>query len=189
MNTRILAVMTAVTLLSLSSGCCMKNFVFGRGARCGLCNKMSSVIPRPQFGNTMQAPCGQTPYVSTPAYGPAAPQGVVTAPSCGCNNYAGNTYLPETYSGGTCHSCRETYEQGCGMEGYSSIVTDPYMSSGPVIEGSSVPYSQPGYPQAYPDASYPVAPVPSDNFNARKFDSDGNRILWEEPLPSGSRAL
>jgi hypothetical protein len=39
--------------------------------------------------------------------------------------------------------------------------------------------------QAYPG----TAPIQPDDFSARKFDSDGNKILWEEPLPKSNTAL
>ena len=72
------------------------------------------------------------------------------------------------------------------------MVTDPYMS-GEVV-GGVAPY--PGQIVEGPVVSegqvYPSAPSPSiqtDDFSARKLDTDGNRILWEEPLPKGTTAL
>lgn len=72
---------------------------------------------------------------------------------------------------------------GCGgvVDSYGPVVSDPYMS-GEIIGGSQQIIGSPTYPSN-------VAPIQSDDFSARKFDSDGNRILWEEPLPSGSTAL
>lgn len=203
MNTRFCSVIAVATLMTLSSGCSgTRNFLFGRGARCGLCNTTPTA---PQFGNTMQMPC--PPTYPTPQY----QGGVVAAPQagCGCNSYAGNEYSGQAYSAGSCGSCNDMYQGayggcgcigdcGCGnvVEGYGPVVSDPYMQ-GEIVGGSTMPYQEqiiggqipggqiPGS-QAYPNSA---PPLQSDDFNARKFDSDGNRILWEEPLPSGTTSL
>ncbi len=62
MNNRISAVIVTAILVTLTSGCrsTLGSLCFGRGARCGLCNKLSA----PQFGNTMQAPCASPSCVS-----------------------------------------------------------------------------------------------------------------------------
>ena len=127
----------------------------------------------------MQAPCGPAPCQSQP-YGPA-PQSVVTAPpaSCGCNSYAGHSY------GSTCYDCGygsthvPSASCNCGgtIDAYGGVVTDPYLSGGQIV-GDTVVGGQ-----SYPPAGVPVQ---SDNFDARKFDTDGNRITWEEPLPQGT---
>jgi len=114
MNTRICSVVMVVTLVSLSSGCSgMRNFLFGRGARCGLCNSNPGGMTGPQFGNTMQAPCGCGP-TGQPYAGPS--QG------CGTEQYG-----PAPYAGGgySCGSCGAQPSADCGC-GYA----DPYMSSG-----------------------------------------------------------
>lgn len=190
MNTRICSVVAAATLLSLSSGCCgMKNFLFGRGARCGLCNKLSS-IPRPQFGNVMQAPCGQTPY--TPA-APAPQQYAAPAyqpqSTCGCNN---NTYGAPAYSAGeTCGTCYSAAHSGIdcgcnsGVNSYAPAMTDPY-GGGQVIHDGGAIYGG----EVYGGQVVPNSPtIMGDSFNARKVDADGNKILWEEPLPPGTKPL
>jgi hypothetical protein len=78
---------------------------------------------------------------------------------------------------------------GNGAGGYGPVVTDPYLPGN--IVGGSVPYNGVVGEQAIGGQSYPgtTAPIQSDNFNARKFDSDGNRILWEQPLTKGVKAL
>lgn len=204
MNIRIGSIMMAATLIATSTGCgTMKNFLFGRGARCGLCSSLGSCLPTPKFGNMASAPCSTglcpTGPVAAPAYAPApAYQSPVcnSAPiagnPCECENYADHSYGSEIYSSGTC---------GCGQHGgetylgesYGPISSDPYLNSGQIIQGSVPNYGQPipsgvtspltSYPQ-----SYPTVPSQSDGFQARKFDSDGNKILWEEPLPAGARA-
>ncbi|WP_222436145.1 hypothetical protein [Rubripirellula reticaptiva] len=131
--------------------------------------------------------CGLAPTVS-PSYAPPfaptyqAPQSVVTAPPCGCQQYADNSCPSDVYSSGTC---------GCGnpIGGYSSdsygpsnyapSVSDPYLSSGQIMGDS-------GYSLGAPVESYPSSPIPTGEWNARKIDTDGNQILWEEPLPSGA---
>jgi len=185
MNTRICSVIAVVTLLALSSGCSgMRNFLFGRGARCGLCSNLSNGIRNPQFGNTMQAPYAQTgPSCQTPQY----QGGIDPTAGCGCNSYVGNEYDGQVYSSGSAYNgCGCAGECGCGnFMNYSPMVSDPYMSG--EIGGTSMPYQdQIISGQGYPNS---IAPIQPDDFNARKFDSDGNRILWEEPLPQGTNAL
>lgn len=77
---------------------------------------------------------------------------------------------------------------------HGQIVTDPYLQGH--VSGGTMSDQAYGDQvisgQVYPNAStpiQPVQPVQPDNFNARKFDSDGNRILWEEPLPKGTNSL
>lgn len=151
MNSRIYPIVAVLTLVTLSSGCSgMKNFLFGRGARCGLCNSNSNGMAAPQFGNTMQTPsgtpsCGQQP----PANGPAP---------CGSAPYYGSGY--------SCGNCGQPTTADCGC-GY----VDPYMTGGAVMT-----------PQGGPV----MAPIEGDNFNARRFDADGSRILWEQPYYEGN---
>jgi hypothetical protein len=158
MNTRTCKVIAVLTLMSFYSGCCSsRNFMAGRGARCGSPN----TTPAPSYG-APQAPCAQN----------QAPYQTGTA-DCGCNNYTGsNVYSGQVYSNGSC---------GCGYEGYGTVVTDPYMS-GEIIGESTMPFQGQVIQQG-------VAPVQSDDFSARRFDSDGSRILWEAPLPKGATAL
>lgn len=188
MNNRVVTVVLAAMLVTLSSGCCsnMSNLWFGRGARCGLCSTLSSNAPR--LGNCLRLPCRdkqcaspasqcpapyqsapyqgaqQTPQWQTPAYSSAP------ATDCGCNDYAGTANGGSSYGssyGGDCSG-------QCGAEGYGNTVHDPYLS------GDSVPFSgSQGAPGNY-------APIESDDFQSRKFDADGSKILWEEPLPAGS---
>ncbi|MEL6109732.1 MAG: hypothetical protein AAFU85_27290 [Planctomycetota bacterium] len=79
MNNRILLVVTTAAVLSTSTGCgVFRNFLFGRGARCGLCNRLSA--PAQQ---TAPAAIPAAPTCNTPTYvQPQQPQA-----HCGCNNY------------------------------------------------------------------------------------------------------
>ncbi|MFK8112368.1 MAG: hypothetical protein AB8B91_09205 [Rubripirellula sp.] len=198
MVNRICSIVAVATLLSLSSGCCgMKNFLFGRGARCGLCNKLPS-IPRPQFGNVMQAPCGQTPYTAqpqTPQY--AAPAYQAPQTGCGCNQYADQGHI----SGETCGSCYgSAYSGNCGcgngavVDGYAPMASDPYLNGG-VVNGEIIQNGGQIYGEQiiggsmYNNVVPNGVPVQSDSFNARKVDTDGNKILWEQPLPPGAKPL
>jgi hypothetical protein len=71
-----------------------------------------------------------------------------------------------------------------------AAVVDPYTSG--AIVGGATPYDgqflgdQVIGGQPVPT---PAAPIQADDFSARKFDSDGNRILWEQPLPQGATSL
>ncbi len=113
MNTRICAVVATVTLLTLTSGCSgMRNFLFGRGARCGMCNQPSGPAPA--------ADCG--------SYGPQAPANQnFAAPGnagCGCNN--GGMYAGQIGNGGY----GSAYSGGCGCGGINSgYATDPYQTN------------------------------------------------------------
>lgn len=204
MNIRIGSIMMAATLIATSTGCgTMKNFLFGRGARCGLC----SSLPIPKFGNMASAPCstGLCPSspVAAPAYAPAPAyqspicnSAPIAGSPCGCENYADHSHGSEIYSSGMC-GCGQHGGQSYGDEtylgeSYGPISSDPYLNSGQIIEGSVPNYGQPipngtSYPLNSTPQSYPIVPSQSDGFQARKVDSDGNKILWEEPLPSGAR--
>ena len=220
MVNRIATVVAAATLLSLSGGCAgMKNFLFGRGARCGACTGLANV--QPQFGNTMQvpsAPTCQTPQPNAPLFqrGGLFQRGASAAPQagCGCNNYAGNNYSDptcgnEVYAGDSCNTCYGSTPShaaqvigdcGCvASDSYGPTSVDPYLNSGQVyneqiigghvtgeqIIGNSVYGEQVIGDQVIGSPSFP-SNIQSDNFNARKVDTDGNRILWEEPLPPGA---
>ncbi len=111
MNRRVFTVILFVTILPLGIGCSgMKNFIFGKGARCGICNRTAT------YSSAMPDPCGCPP---------------------GTHAYRG---IGESVSG---------YDQ-----------VDPY--------------TQPG------------TGAGQDGFNARKFDSDGSAIIWEETKPAGT---
>jgi hypothetical protein len=98
-----------------------------------------------------------------------------------------------------------------GMNPYGVGNVDPYLNgtsgntlvpgqqiNGETVVGVGPVQSAPNYPSG---TSYPAAPSyngtptyngntgQSDNFQSRKFDTDGNKILWEEPLAPGTKAL
>jgi len=174
MNIRFIALVATATLLSTSSGCSgMRNFLFGQGARCGLCQKLTAPFTPAAPEYAPQAPCGTTPYA--PA-GPTCSQPVVSAPNRGFLGFGGQTLHGSAYA----DQCE------CGQHG--GVVNDPYLSS-----GSGIPYQGTVMGEqiiggnVYPNTVYPNsgAPMQGDNFQSRRIDNDGNQILWEEPLPPG----
>lgn len=195
MNIRIGSIMMAATLITTSTGCgTMKSFLFGRGARCGLC----SSLPIPKFGNSMPGSCGSglcgsKPLAGLAPGGPIFGSAPVAGDPCECETYAGFDPGSEVYSSGTCPCGQHGGETYLGESFSPPIGVDPYLNSGQAIEsaipnyGQSIP-SGTTYPLNSFPQSFPTVPSQSDGFQARKFDSDGNKILWEEPLPSGARA-
>ncbi len=169
MNKHNLSVVAVVLLLTTSSGCSgMKNFLFGRGAQCGLCNRITSPLGLP-------AP--PTPYAPTA--------------DCGCNGHAAGDVCTDGASmGGYGVACppQESY-----MGGYAPSMNDPYLG-GDVVGSSVVPYEGQvyggtvyGQGSAGPGTVYPEGYVPgpvNDNFDAR-----GDRIMRADPLPSGAQLL
>lgn len=101
MNTRFGMVVVTVTLVALTSGCSgMRNFLFGRGARCGACNA-------PANNETSAAPCQTCPSDATcsapgacyngDAYGSAYAGSAYVGSGCGCNvsdPYTNGAVLP-----------------------------------------------------------------------------------------------
>ncbi len=197
MNNRISTVIATAILVTLLTGCrgSMSNLWFGRGAGCGSCN----AAPAPRFGNCLPWRRGGQPCGAPGAPCQAGPCQAGPPADCGCNHYAGECHDPGYGSayGGDC---------GCAVDGYGETVNDPYLSGGAIstvapyegqvyegqiIEGQPLPSSGLPLPadnwQPRPMDSYPSAP--SGDYQSRKFDSDGNRILWEEPLPAGVNAL
>lgn len=242
MNNRMGTIVATGWLVAMTSGCCanLSNLWFGRGAACGLCTN----LPKPQFGNCLQAPlfqpkccaqplaapapCPTAPYqpapyqpptYQPPAYqpapcqappwqaprlhpfrcrtprGPAAPY--AATPDCGCPPYS------ETPCGETCYGSAYGYQGDCGSMMYGDASSDPYLGGhsmpyeGQIIDGGVIgEHGVPG--SAAPGAPVPGSqsfgpPIQSDQFvprgtdrwQSQKFDTDGNRIIWEEPLPEG----
>tara|TARA_R110002049_G_scaffold27321_2_gene94300 strand:+ start:538325 stop:538669 length:345 start_codon:yes stop_codon:yes gene_type:complete len=103
--------------------------------------------------------------------------------SCGCNGYVdgGSATYGSAYGG------------DCQCQSYGGVVSDPYLSSGTVVPygeqiiGEQILGEQIVGDQVIGGTSYPngSAPIQSE-WQARKFDTDGNKILWEEPLPPGA---
>ncbi len=207
MNTRIFSVVLFTTLLTVSSGCCnMSKMFFGRGARCGLCRSGNTAVaapatyaaPQPYMQPVATAPVQQVPMQTPAPMQTVAPyQGQVTyqgqSPCCNpmpCQGYpcqsqpapqqprkscflkdwfshkrqpAPQQYAPSmAYQNAPCYSCYGSDSMGdCGC-GTTSIGADPYtMQSGQIIENGTV--------------------IQGDGFSARRFDTDGAQIIWEQP--------
>lgn len=151
MKIQVVALVAALTIVTTSTGCSgMRNFLFGRGAACGICPS--------------QAPAHQAPTYLPPA----AELGCGYEPSCGYEpgcGYEGNVgQAPRLFGshrgcgllgGGLCNG-----SSGCncgsgpshsmgnyGAHGFGGMVNDPYMMDGASMgsEFMSEPYN--GYPQ------------------------------------------
>jgi hypothetical protein len=214
MTIRNLTLVSLVMVMGGSTGCCgTRNFLFGRGARCGLCsragaigNALNPLAPGP--GVAPAAPgcglprCGLFGRNAAPAY---------PAPTCVAPTYAAPmTYAPtQCYDGG----CQEGYaSQGCVDGGYSMGMAgdcgcgsacggtcndvqygDAY-DSGVMYNGGVVdPYLGGG---AVINGGYPSGGmIQGDGFQPRnyqsnhsgQFDSQGDRIISVDPLPPGAR--
>lgn len=217
MNTRILSVLIAATLVTVSSGCgSMGNFFFGRGARCGLCNRNSTPAIQP----APVQPYVATPYTQPPVQAAPMQQPVYQAPppvyQCPPPAYPCPTCqsqpAPEPKRSGCfmrnwfgrkkkdapapcppsapCYSCYG-YEMGdCGC-GHSSIVTDPYLVPGQIIEGGTVINGGTVIDGGTVINGGTVIDggtiidggtmMPGDGFRARRYDTDGARIIWSQP--------
>ncbi len=158
MKTRIITVVASVTLLCLTSGCgVMRQFWFGRGARCG------PNAPR-------YAPVGQP---ATPCRSPLCQQPAAVMPQAGCG----------------CETATPAYaaEIGCGIESYGGVINDPYLSGGIVGDGVIVGEYPAGssLPGTIMPDNFVPAQIDSQGYRSNKFDTDGARIISEEPLPPG----
>lgn len=191
MNSRIVTVVMAAGMLATTTGCSgMKNFLFGRGAACGLCSKLS--LPKPCFGNMMpQAAATCPPVAAAPVYAPAPAAPCVAAPSAPCVSAPVATY-PTT---DTCSSCYAA-PSDCGCGAPTATTVDPYLM--PTTSLPTTSYQSGGvvYDQAPIVSSgdiigsgssvSPGMVIPSDNFQSRRVDYDGAKILHEDPLPAGA---
>tara|TARA_R110002073_G_scaffold6540_9_gene38475 strand:- start:9289 stop:9867 length:579 start_codon:yes stop_codon:yes gene_type:complete len=181
MNTRFVSVVASVMLLLVSSGCgTLRQFWFGRGARCGLCNTTQSILPARPGLLSQAAPCAPAPYAPVVPQ-PQVPLAVAPNAGCECNTYAG----PELGCGSevaakcpNCNSVSSGYGSDVGSYGYQSsrdqygnVVNDPYLQG--EIVGSSV----------YDNGTIYGNP---SNIISDDFDARGDRIISRDPLPPGA---
>ena len=187
MNTRFVSVVASVMLLLVSSGCgTLRQFWFGRGARCGLCNNTQSILPGRPALLPQAAPCLQAPYAPvTPQ--PQVPLAVAPNAGCECNTYAGPQYGVQGELGcgsevaAKCPACATNssgygnvvgdYGYDSSSDQYGNVVNDPYLQGD--IVGSSV----------YDNGT--VYGNPS-NIISDDFDARGDRIISRDPLPPGA---
>lgn len=155
MNVRFVAIVATVTIVATSGGCSgMRNFLFGRGAACGVCPSQGPAygMPGPELGCGMEPGCGYEPVCGHEG-------GHVGGLRRGCGLFGGGT-------------CNGSDSCGCGSQGhgyapnsygaYSGVVNDPYAFGGEVIGSEAIggPYN------GYPGAVYPGTIV-GDNFDTR----------------------
>ena len=161
MNNRIFLVVMTIAVLSTSTGCgVFRNFLFGRGAKCGLCNRLKA--PAQKLG---PAAVPAAPTCNTPTYvQPQVPQA-----HCGCNpNPCGQAATCDPY-------LSQGYD--CGAIG-----------SGTVLGGTPIyGYGDNFQPRAY--QSYMPAIEQGIVGQGYKVDKDGARIIHEDPLPPGAMAV
>ncbi|QDV44926.1 hypothetical protein Enr13x_47970 [Stieleria neptunia] len=172
MNNRIILVAMTVAVVTTTSGCTpFRNFFFGRGANCGLCTRLSTPLRRQAPLAAAQPTCNQ-PLAAQPRYTPPAA-------GYGCN--------PDPCATGYAPAARTM----------SAYPADPYCcppgygaAQGGIVNGQ-------GYIQPYSGAWQP-RPTDSQGYRANywgypdvgyRVDADGDRIIYEEPLPDGARAV
>lgn len=183
---KILTLVTLASIVTSAIGCAgPSRCLFGRGARCGLCSKIGAINPFSGPAAYAPAPYAVAPCETCPS-GPVYAQGpMIGGPSIG-----------HSMGSAPCETCHESggYAVGmggeatCGYEG-GVIYGDSMHGGGTVYGGSSDPYLN--------GSSIPFQPsnqgmqgmqsMPGDNFNARRFDSSGDRIISQDPLPPGAQ--
>ncbi|MCD0462514.1 hypothetical protein [Roseiconus lacunae] len=160
MNKRPLMIVLALLVLTSAGGCTpFRNFFFGRGAQCGgVCGKPLLPLRRNVPLTVAPAPtCNTAPTYQTPAYNPQPAYGTpyVAAPSNACGTCAPADPCAPAYA-------YSPYDGGVVGNGVNS----GYYNNGqwyPREYQSNYGYYGPGY----------------------RVDKDGNRIVFEEPLPPG----
>lgn len=166
MNKRILTVVMIAAVVSTSTGCTpFRNFFFGRGARCGLCTRLSAPFRRQAPVTAPAQPTCNQPTCIQPQYTPLAA-------GCGCE--PGVVQTPGYGQPGTVSSA-------CPCDPYSGAV-----GNGVILGNGQPAYGGTWYPSdreryraeymGYPDMGY-------------KIDNDGARIISEDPLPAGAQAV
>lgn len=203
MTIRTLTLLMLVTVTVTSTGCSgMRNFFFGRGANCGLCNRVGAIgravnpfapPPAPTAGGCNTGSCGlfnRGPAVAAP---PMIPQQPVYAPAPAYVPYA----APQA-SVGTCSTCpapQAYVGDGCGSEyavgmpGYYEGAVDPYLGSGSLGYGeTNVPGG--GYPvDAYGGTIQGDSFGPRSSYQSNRVDSQGDVIIHADPLPPGAQLV
>ena len=174
MAVRILSHLALLTILLATTGCGVtRSCLFGRGASCGLCNRVGAIgnALNPLSNNTRPynpAPVSTAPTCGTPACG---------TPTCGSTPYA--VGMPAD----------------CGCQGtvdpYLGGNVDPYLSSGYYPAETVVPGTQTILPgtTGYPIDSYGTGSSWQPRVQSRRVDMHGDMILHEDPLPPGAQLV
>ena len=205
MKTRFLTIIATLTVLSVTPGCgVLRQFWFGRGARCGngaltqgpLANLRNRVQQQGQVALPTTGTCQQQPVVAAP--------GTLAGPNCGC---------APAYAGAVCgHESACGLESACGIESYGGVINDPYLNggivsggvvNGGIVDGGIVNGGIVGgeiiggsiAPGTVIDGGTVIGgPYPSGTgwtprYQSNRVDTDGAKILSEEPLPHGAVPL
>ncbi|MCC9640770.1 hypothetical protein LOC71_00670 [Rhodopirellula sp. JC740] len=197
MTIRTLTLLTLVTVSVASTGCSgMRNFFFGRGANCGLCNRVGAIgravnpfapPPPPSAGGCNTGSCGLFNRGQAVVPPPVVPQQPVYTPAPAYVPYA----APQA-SAGTCTTCPPVQPyvgDGCGGEymssssGYYEGTVDPYLGSGTIGYGETI------VPGSYSDQGV----IQGDSFGPRvmsnRYDIHGDEIIHADPLPPGAQLV
>ncbi len=212
MTIRSLTLVALVTVLGSSSGCSgMKNFLFGRGASCGLCNRARAIgtainplaaAPAPRPMGAPPAPgcriprCGLFGRNQTPTHAP--PAACAPAPTCA------PSYGP-SYGGGQGGYAGPSYANGdCVSEGYSAAMPGD-CGCGTSCGGNCGAYNggvmydrgvvDPYLGSGATNGGYQGGEViqgdgfQARSYGARRFDDQGDQIISEDPMPAGIEYL
>jgi hypothetical protein len=90
----------------------------------------------------------------------------MAAPACSCQNQ--NVAIQSA----PCTTCLSAPEPVCGNDGYAPVATDPYLGGETVVP--------------FQGGATSVAP---DQFQSRRVDYDGAKIIHESPLPPGAKLV
>ena len=165
MNTRILTVVGAVTLLCTMTGCSgMKSFLFGRGARCGLCNRLQAPATAPLAGQIpLTKPIGSAGGFQN-QLGCGREAGCGTELGCGLERGCGlEAGCGQEAISNSCNCGRSYGPVVSNFGSQAPIVSDPYLSgnivggtvSGGIVGGEIVGNSFPIEGQVI-DGGYPI---------------------------------
>ncbi|MCM2374017.1 hypothetical protein [Aporhodopirellula aestuarii] len=203
MTIRSFTLVTLVMVMGSATGCGgMRNFFFGRGARCGLCSRAGAVgtainplapppntVPVAPAAPLFNAPrCRLFGRNAAPTYAPP----VAVAPMAPCqgvcqDGYAGGAYVDDCYSAGMAGDCGSPCGGQCGGSSYGGVqydggVVDPYLGSG-VYDGG---YTNGGVIQS---DDFQPRTYESRRYSPGQYDAQGDRIISVDPLPPGSQIL
>lgn len=166
MNVRLVAIIATVTIVTTSAGCSgMRNFLFGRGAACGVCPSQGPAfgLPAPELGCGLEPGCG---YELGCGHEPPRHGRMLR----GCGLFGGGTCSGSDSCG--CGSGSHGFAPGA-YGAHSGVMNDPYAIEGVVIGSEMIggPYN--GYPGAVSPGT-----VIGDNFGTR-----GGQVMSVDPTP------
>lgn len=213
MTIRSFTLVTLVMVMGSATGCGgMRNFFFGRGARCGLCSRIGAVgtainplAPPPNAAPVAPAApgcgtprCGLFNRNPAPTYAPPVAQ----APQCptsyapapyqapcqgGCvgSGYASGGYVDSGYSVGMPSDCGCGTSCGgdCGVSSYGGVQYDGTVVD-PYLGGVTYDGGYSG--GVVPDGGWQPRTYQSNRLDPGQYDAQGDRIISADPLPPGA---